>query len=231
MSCFFDQLRHTNKDTGSNIGEVRKKITKTYERISGAHHESSHTVYCLLHLIRVNEVSIFENKKLKRIHGLTSYLFPENLASIEDDVLRTHLIETEIKLSYAGLIGEGLFFKSISGSDSIPLFIKEGSSDDNKMASNAIKKYDLAPPGKKRYAFKQKMLRRANRELIDNWGAITTVAHGLFRHHKLNYDDLRSLLIDTERKSFWKGQFKKIDQIHNKDGFDEQELKAVLLLT
>jgi hypothetical protein len=161
---------------------------------------------------------------------LTSYLFPENLDIIEDDRLRTHLIETEIKLSYAGLVAEGHFFKSISGAKSLPHFIREGSSDDNKMASNAIKKYDLAPPGKKRYAYKRKLLRRVNKEVIENWASITAVAHGLFRHHKLSYDDLRSLLIDTEQKSFWKEQFKKIDQIHDNDGFDEQELKAVLLI-
>ena len=97
------------------------------------------------------------------------------------------------------------------------------------MASNAIKKYDLAPPGKKRSAYKRKLLRQANKEVVENWASITAVAHGLFRYHKLNYDDLRSLLIDTEQKSFWKERFKKIDEIHDNDGFDEQELKTILL--
>ena len=68
----------------SSIGAIRKKITKTYELISCAYHESSHTVYSLLHMMRVSSVVVFENKKAQRIQGITYYEYPCDFDGIQD---------------------------------------------------------------------------------------------------------------------------------------------------
>src|ERR1700674_2354629 len=113
--------------TGS-IAEIRKKVTKTHEFISTSYHESGHTIYALLHLMRVSSVSVFEDKKLKRIHGNTYYDYPSDFDDIQDPDLLNTLLRAEVGISYAGLIAEKTLFRSISGSRQTPMFISDGSS-------------------------------------------------------------------------------------------------------
>lgn len=217
------------KSTGS-ISEVRKKVTKIHELITTSYHEAGHTVYALLHLMRVSSVSVFEDKKLKRIHGVTYYDSPADFESIEDAELLGKLVRAEVGVSYSGLIAEKSLFKSISGSQQTPTFIIDGSVDDNKAARNVIKKYNLAPPGVKRTAYKQKLMREVQNELHIHWDAINLISHALFQHRKLNFDDLQMLLTKKSRnKKFWKEQFKKISHFYdNNETLDEKVLKSIL---
>ena len=197
------------KGNGS-IGEIRKKVTKTYELISCSYHEAGHAVYALLHLMEVSNVVVFEDKKLKRINGST-YYHPGDLNSIQDSDILIDLVRADVGMSYAGLIAEKALFKNISGSRQTPTFISGGSIDDNKDARAMIIKYDLAPPGKKRITFKAKLMREVQHELHAHWESVTIVAHALFKRRKLIYTDLQTLLTTkTSNKKFWKEQFKKI---------------------
>jgi hypothetical protein len=217
------------KGTGS-IGEIRKKITKTHEFISTSYHEAGHTVYALLHLMRVGAVSVFENKKLKRVHGFTYYDYLSDLEAIQDPELLNVLVRAEIGVSYAGLIAEKSLFKSISGSTQTPMFISDGSTEDNKAARELLARYNLAPPGPKRSLYKKKMSREIQNELHANWDAVTLVAHELFKRRKLSFEDLRILLTErSKNKKFWKEQFKNISYFYdNSDNLDENDLKAFL---
>lgn len=217
------------KDSGS-IGEIRKKITKTHELISTSYHESGHTIYALLHMMRVSSVFIFEHKQLKRIHGLTNYHCFKNLDTIYDPVVFNYLLRSEIGLLYAGLTAEKYHYKNISGCDKTPMFIKDCSSADIEAAASAIKKYDLAAPGKKRYVFKQKLIKETLSELQNNWEAVTLVAHALFRHRRLSFEDLREILTKkTHNKQFWKEQFKNISYFYdNHDVLDEKDIRHIL---
>lgn len=217
------------KNTGS-IGEIRKKVTKTHELISTSYHEAGHVVYALLHFMLVDSVQVYEDKKLKRINGITYYDFPIEFDTISDANLLNTLLRAEIGVSYAGFIAEKSLFKSISGSNQIPRFIKECSSDDNKCAALLIKKYNLAPPGQKRSLYKQKMIREVQQELHSHWDAITVIAHGLFRHRKLSFEDIQEILIKrTRNKKFWKEQFKNINHFYHSDQiFGESHLKYML---
>jgi len=50
--------------------------------------------------------------------------------------------------------------------------------------------------------------------LIEHWEAIDLVAHSLFKHKRLSYQDLKVLLTTKSRnRKFWKETFKEIDQI------------------
>ena len=217
------------KGTGS-ISEIRKKVTKTHEFISTSYHEAGHTIYALLHLMKVNKAIVFEDKKGKRIHGYTYYDSPNELDDIEDSELLGTLVRAEVGVSYAGLIAEKSLFKSISGSLQTPMFISDGSAEDNECARNVIKKFNLAPPGPRRSAYKQKLMREVQGELHTHWDAVTIVAHALFKRRKLNFEDLRLLLTKKSRnKKFWKEQFKKISYFYdNNDTLDEKYLKSIL---
>lgn len=181
--------------------------------------------------MKVTSVSVYEDKKFKRIHGVTYYDSPGYAEEVQDAELQNILVTAEIGVSYAGLIAEKSLFKSISGSRQIPMFIKDGSADDNKSARELIKKYNLAPPGQKRTLYKQKVMREVQRDLHTHWDAITIVAHALFRRHRLNFDDLQTLLIKkSKNKKFWKEQFKNIEYFYdNCDNLDEKDLKSILL--
>ena len=211
------------------IGEIRKKVTKIYELISASHHEAAHAIYALLHLMKVSSVAVFESKKLKRIHGLTYYDYPNELDTIKDADLLNAMVRAEIGVSYAGLIAEKILFRSISGCSQTPMFIIDGSASDNKAARAVIKKYDLAPPGPKRNAYKQKLMREVRGTLNEHWDAILAVSHALFSHRRLNFDDLQEVLTKkTKNKKFWKEQFKKINYFHDNKGLDDSEIRVML---
>ena len=180
--------------------------------------------------MKVSSTSVFEDKKLKRIHGITYYDYPNEFEYIEDSELLNTLVRADIVMSYAGLIAEKSLFKSISGSSQTPMFISDGSTDDNKGARELIKKYNLAPPGPKRAAFKAKLMREVRGELHAHWDAITIIAHALFHHRNLNYQDLQELLTKKSRnKKFWKEQFKKISYFYdNNENLDEKDLKSMI---
>lgn len=206
-----------NSGAGS-IKEFRKKVSKTYDSISTAYHESGHTIYGLLYLIKIESVFIYEDKKVKRIHGITYYDSPELNKITHKDGLSDR-IYAEIGLSYAGLVAEKYQFKLISGSDKFPSFLKDGSADDTLEASALIKKYNMVPPGRKRYEFKKNIIKNVGVELQNNWDAVTLIAHALFQKKQLNFLEIKNILIKkSKKKKFWKEQFKKISVIYLEDG-------------
>lgn len=192
------------KGTGS-VGEI-------HELISTAYHEAGHTVYALLNFMKVNSVSVIRSRKSKRL-GETCFTYPTDFDSIKGTRLFHMLSEIELGVRYAGQETEKMLFKSLSGSDQVPRFINEGASEDIEKAGAFIRKHNLLPPGKnkKRSDYKKKLSRKIQGELSDNWDAVTLIAHGLYHHHKLTFDDLQKLLTtQTRRKKFWKDQFKKM---------------------
>lgn len=200
----------SNMAKGASIGEVRKKATKTYELITTSYHEAGHAIYALLAFMKVDSVCVFEHKILKRIHGFTQY---ESHDLDKDHTLFNTLLEQEIGLSYAGLLAERYLFKRLSGSDQMPMFIKKGSSDDLFTIRKLIQKYNPAIPGKKRYAYKQKLARKTLSILVQYWDAIDLIAHALFKHKRLSYQDLREILTKkSKNRKFWKEQFRVISQ-------------------
>lgn len=219
-----------NNSVGS-IGDIRKKTHQIHEFISTSYHEAGHTVYGLLRCMKIESVYMFEDKKSKRIEGFTHYNSPE-LSSIKDSTLFDERLNAEICLSYAGLAAEKHHYKTASGSDKFPLFLREGSSNDTLSASALLQKYDHIASGKKRYEYKKKLIKEVSLDLQDNWDAVTVVAHALFQKKKLYFSDLKSILTrKTKNKEFWKSQLKNISYIYdNASSLDEKELKYMLSL-
>lgn len=219
-----------NNSTGS-IGNIRKKFHETHELISTSYHEAGHTIYGLLHFMNIGPVLVFEDKKSKRIHGFTHY-DPASLSKIQDPTLFSDRLHAEICLSYAGLVAEKRHFKMISGSDKFPMFLREGSSHDFSEAADLFEKYNLSEPGRKRYNYKQKLIKLVDQELQEHWDAVTLVAHGLFKKKKIELSELKVLLTrKTENKEFWKKIFKVHDELYsNSEPLDEKEFKSILSL-
>lgn len=219
-----------NNSIGS-INEVRRKAYEIHELISTSYHESGHTIYGLLHCMKIESVYVYEDKKSKRIGGFTYYDSPV-LDKIEDPVLLFNRVRAEIGLSYAGLAAEKNHFKATTGSNKFPLFLREGSSTDTLSASHIIKKFDLAPSGKKRYCYKKKVITEVTKELCQHWDAVTIVAHALFNKKRLNFYELKALLLrKSKNKEFWKEKFKSINSFYNNDlPIDEKKIKYILSL-
>lgn len=218
-------------DNVDSIQNIRKKMTHTHESISTAIHEAGHTVYGLLHHMKVSMVHIFEDKKTKRICGLTHFAYPIS-DEAEDPELAAAVLKSEICINYAGLVAEKHHFKIVSGSDKFPRFLKNCSSSDITSAATIIKQRNLVPPGKKRYEFKNKLIKETYQELKVHWGAVTVISHALFKKKKLNFKDLKKILTDKsfEDRDFWKQQFKDIEYIFQKYGdLDESSLKTLML--
>lgn len=213
-----------------SIDKVRKKVTYTHDLISTSYHEAGHAVYALLHCMKVPLVYVFENKKYKRVDGFTHYESFRELNNITDPALFEKQIYAEICIKYAGLTAEKYHFKNMSGSDKFPMVLRDGSSSDTLSAAALIKQYNLAPPGRKRYSFKKTLIKETLIELRQHWDAVTLISHSLFKKKRLNYEDIKMLLIrKTKDKEFWKNQFKAIDYIFDNVGsLDEKEIKFIL---
>lgn len=217
-------------ESGS-INNLRKKVTKTHELIAVSYHESGHTIFGLLHYMKIGSVTVFNNSKNSRGEGTTNYetAFDEK---ITDPVLFDYWLKSELGLCYAGTCAERLFFKIISGSDNVPRFLKDGSEDDLSSAAQLIIKYELAPPGKKRYAYKQKMLKNTCAHLEQYWDDIALISHSLFDKKRLYHSDIKSLLCKkSKNKAFWKEQFKVIDYLSDNSGkLSVDQIKSALSL-
>lgn len=214
--------------TGS-INKIRKQVQFTHELTSTSYHEAGHAIYGLLHFMIVEQVCVFENSKNSRFEGFTQYDSPD-ISNINDSELFQSLLKSEISIKYAGLAAEKYHFKNNTGSDKFPMFLRDGSSDDTLSAAELIRKYNAAPPGRKRYAYKKKLINETLHELQEHWDAVTVVAHALFKKRKLDFNDLKLLLTKkTKDKSFWKNKFKSIQYIFdNVDNLDEKSYKIIL---
>ena len=215
-----------------NLADIPNNIEKVgliFDSLSTSIHESSHVIYGLLKGFIIESVSIYEDKEAKRVLGMTYYNNPE-LETIHDPDLFLYMAEHEICLKYAGLVSEKHFFKMITGQDKLPSPLKGGSSEDGISASSIIHKYNLAPSGKKRKAYKKKLVEQTLRDLQQNWDAVMLVANTLYSKKKLSYSNLKTLLTTkSNNKKFWKQKFKTIDSIFdNIDDLDEDRLKVIL---
>jgi hypothetical protein len=210
-----------------NLANLRKKISQTHELIYTSYHESGHIIYALLKLCKVDSSCVYENKQNKRIEGVTHYNIL-TLDKIQDQELFNHMLHSDICIRYSGLIAEKIHFKKTSGSDHLPMVLKDGSSSDTLYASDQIKQFDLAPAGKARHKYKQKLISSVANELDIYWDSVTVIAHNLFKHKRLNYESIKNALVKSSDKSFWKHQFKDIDYIFENAGLlDETKLKNI----
>lgn len=215
-----------------SIYEIRRSFHKISDSLFTSYHEASHTIYGLLRLIKISEVSIYTNAKSKRIEGLTHFLSPD-LFLIKNNNLLTYWIYAEICFSYAGLSGEKILYKNLSGSNTLPAFIKGGSSNDTQSASALIKDYKLIEPGKKRLQLKRQLIKETTAELTEHWNAVEIISHNLFKRKTLSFQDLKQILTKKsfDKDHFWRNKFQEIEYLYHQNSIstDEDTLKSIIL--
>ena len=204
------------------------KFSRTLDTISTSYHEAGHVLFALLNLMRVDYAQIYIDEN-KRVSGITYYISPE-CELFEDERVKFFVLNSTIGVNYAGLIAEKLNYKRICGCEKFPLFLKDGSSDDNIAASKLIHKFGVATTKEIRANFKKEMKKEITEKISSFWGDLSAIAHLLFNNKKVKYAKLKSVLINSsEHKKFWVKQFDVIEQIYNsKEPLDERAYKAIL---
>lgn len=196
------------------ITDTMRKLSYDHEYIATCYHEAGHTITGLLNFLRISAVGIemSRNKQTKTADlGYTHYDCGLDFLEVKDQELAHALIMGEINISYAGLAAEKLLYKDLCGTDKIPMALKRGSVLDRDSASELIRKYELAPAGKKRHLFKKKVFSAVQKELAEYWPDVKLVAKALFKKRRLSYNDLKQILTrKSPHKIFWKNRFKDI---------------------
>lgn len=214
-----------NKGMGSPT-DIRKKLSYDHELIATCYHEAGHAVSALYHLMHVSAVGtdIVVDKRTQKDLGYTSFDSSLEYETVANEELLYTFVISEIYINYAGLAAEKSFYKDICGTDKLPMVLKRGSGSDSEHVATLIKKFNLAPPGKKRYAFKKKAFNKARQSLMLYWDDVKLIAHALFKTKKLYWDDLKSLLTrKSKNKVFWKKQIKDIELVFEAAKINDQK--------
>jgi hypothetical protein len=191
---------------------IAKQQSNDYGLIATSYHEASHTIVGLASLILIEDVTVVDSQE-----GTTNY-FRYHAGDADTNNLKKILATSEIKTIYAGLVGEKMYYKDICGSSKFPMHLKEGSSIDTSIASQLIRRYNLAASGKPTFEFKQHIREEVERILIRHWQAVKVVAHALYKKKKLNSQELKYLLVRIPQdKEFWKDKFKTMKIIYDED--------------
>lgn len=208
------------------VSSVIKKQSFDYEKIAMAYHEASHTVVGLYNYFRIDSVHIISDRFE---HGNTDFTMYAD--SIDDSELKKMFFFFEIQTYYAGLVGEKIYYKDITGSDKFPIHLREGSAEDIKIAAKIIRKNNLSTSGKKTYVLKKQIQYDVECILEEYWDDVKLIAHLLYQKKRLSFADLKHILIKrSDNKDFWKQRFKIIILINRDEKRpEENEVKDILL--
>lgn len=215
-----------------NIRDIRKKMSTEYDRILTSFHESGHVVSAFINLMRVNHVAIIEEKRVGGETYFDDISEKYDLSEFASTALNNKLVENNICVRYAGMAAEKINYKLLCGSSKFPKMIKDGSGDDIKDISDIIKQANLAAVGADRVKLKAKLFKKTSKQLEEHWDAVVAVAHALFKKKRINYEDLKKIIIKkTKNKMFWKNQFKLIDYYFGKNSkeLSEEEVKFLTI--
>lgn len=191
---------------------IAKQQANDYGLIATSYHEAAHTIVGLAHLLLVEEVSVQDCQE-----GTTNYTGYHGYDANTDN-LRRIIVMSELKMIYAGLVGEKMYYKDICGSGKFPMHLKNGSTIDTNMASKLIRRYKLASSGKATFKLKQEIRQDVEKFLVRHWEEVKIVAHALYKKRKLSFQELKYLLTRLpQNKDFWKEKFKTIKIIHDEE--------------
>jgi hypothetical protein len=207
--------------------DVKEKDASDYELIFMSFHESAHTIVALHNFFQVYYVNVRDDV-VKDGSSLwyTSY-------RIGDSELKKTILLLEIQVEYAGVLGERIVHKDLTGSQKLPMNLRVGVSYDIKLASNTIRNNNLAEPGKDTANFKKNIQKKTEKILLEYWDDVKLLAHTLYDKRKLQYLELKNLLVrKSKNKKFWKDRFSKIERIYVYDGNnhpDDNVIKKIIL--
>ena len=201
-----------------------------YDKLSICYHESSH---CIISILSFMQPDTIELTSIPEPEGACKCFYFKNLKDIEDYNLFKYLFDKDICMRSAGMLGERLLYKKLTNIKVFPNILKSHSREDIKDIANLFKTYNIASPGKKRQIYKNKLIRETSNLLEIYWVDVILLAQSLFQRKKLNYLDIKSILVKkSENRNFWKLQFKKIERIFkNLERLAEVDIMAIIAVT
>lgn len=194
-----------------------------YDLIFLAWHEASHTVVAFHNFFQV----LYTYIRVKPEDSITHWYTSKN---IEDLELKRIILLLEMQTEYAGLIGEQLLYKELTGASILPKNLKVGISDDLKLISDTIRYNNLAKSGKETKLLKKNIQNKTKKIIIEYWNDIKLIAHFLYDKRYLEYKDLKFILTrKSKNKKFWKTRLSKIDSIYGSDDHpNDDTIKSII---
>lgn len=219
--------KNAPKSNKSSKSSIQQKQSNDYALIAANFHESSHTIAALANLIYVSSVNVNPAHQNGEDVGTTSY---EAWEEYLDPQLTKLTILAELQLLYAGLVGEKIYYKDITGSSKFPMHLKVGSWNDIASASSLIRKSEIATPGTETQILKRKIQQEVEKFLIEHWMEVKLISHQLYKKKTLVFDDLKTLLTrKNPHKDFWIEKFKKIKLLRDsEEKISEETIKTLL---
>jgi hypothetical protein len=211
---------------------LKIKDALDYELIFTSFHESAHAICALHNFFQVFNVNVraIDAKTREEKDGATNWY---STLYVNDTELKRTMLIFELQSMYAGLLGERILYKDITGSHKLPINLRVGLSFDIKNASNIIRNNNLAEPGKDTANFKKNIQKKTEKILLEHWEEVRLIAHTLHKKRKLNFNELKQLLTKKiSEKDFWKDRFSKIERIYIYDGDNhppEDVIKKIIL--
>jgi len=207
--------------------DVKAKDASDYELIFMSFHESSHTIVALHNFFQVYYVNV-KNGEIKDGSALWYTSFGMN-----DTELKRAILLLELQAEYAGLLGERIIHKDLTGSQKLPMNLRVGTSHDIKLASDTIRYNNLAASGKDTANFKKNIQKKTEKILLEYWDDVKLLAHTLYDKRVIEYQELKLLLIrKSKNKKFWKDRFSKIERIYVYEGDNHPQddvIKKIIL--
>jgi hypothetical protein len=209
----------------AQTSSTTEKLGHTFETISCCWHEAGHVLFGLLRYFKITSVSV---SYVQVIEGITHYRGLER-QDLDPSLLELLAID-EVRMSYAGLVAERLYYRDICGSNKFPASLKEGWNTDFKAATDTIKRHNLAPAGAKRAAFKRHLQSQLHAIMIEHWVDLKLIAHAIYKTKRLSFDDLKALLTKKSvNRKFWKERFREIEMLFaQSETIDSSEIMAIL---
>jgi hypothetical protein len=212
---------------------AKAKDALDYEHIFMCAHESAHTIVALHNFLQVFNVNTIRIGAKTRAEKSGSTDWYSTIYTGIDSELKRILLICELQAMYAGLLGERILYKYLTGSPKLPMNLRVGLSYDIKKASGIIRNNNLAESGKDTANLKNNIQKKTEKILLDHWEEVRIIAHILHKKRQLDFDELKQLLTKkTKQKDFWKDRFSKIERIYIYEGNkhpSEDVIKKILL--
>lgn len=195
----------------------KARLSHEFELITTAFHEAGHAISGFLNLMKIESVGIDAkmNRDSNKDLGYTIFVIAIDVSYVQDKELLYNLLMRELYVNYAGLAAEKLLYKDVCGTYNIPMILKAGSYMDRDRCAEIIANNNLAPAGRKRYAFKKRALQYSIDQLEESWSDVKLLAQTLLKKKRLSFDQLRILLTKkSQHKDFWKEHFKILNKLY-----------------
>jgi hypothetical protein len=199
--------------SSDKVSKIDQKLAREHEVITTCYHEAGHVLVGLFNYIQVSEVFIYSKP---RINGEAVFeIMDKDDALAEDPETFDFLVKNEIQMSYGGLAAETIHYRNTCGMEKLPSHLKMGSQNDVAYISEIVRRYDLAPAGSSRRAYKEKLFLETCDILEQNWEVLRALSHALYKRNYLDFSSIKKIVMSTTKNPvLWFKRFESISEYY-----------------